>query len=61
MLRARKFKELETAIGYRFKNQALLATALTHASVRTGKGRAPTTSGWSSSATACSASPSPRS
>lgn len=38
MLRARKFKELETAIGYRFKNQALLATALTHASVRTGKG-----------------------
>lgn len=38
MLRARKFKELETAIGYRFKDQALLATALTHASVRTGKG-----------------------
>jgi ribonuclease-3 len=38
MTRARKYKELETALGYRFKSQPLLERALTHASVRTGKG-----------------------
>jgi ribonuclease III len=37
MLRPRKFKELETKLGYRFKNVALLERALTHASVRGGK------------------------
>ena len=37
MLRARKFKELETKLGHRFKNVALLERALTHASVRGGK------------------------
>ncbi len=39
MLRARKFKDLEKALGYRFKNQELLETALTHASARGAKGR----------------------
>ncbi len=39
MLRARKFKELEKALGHRFKNQQLLEVALTHASVRGGKGK----------------------
>jgi ribonuclease III len=37
MLRPRKFKELETKLGYRFKNPELLERALTHASVRGGK------------------------
>ncbi len=36
MKRARKFKGLETAIGYRFKSTPLLELALTHASVRGG-------------------------
>jgi len=39
MLRARKYKDLEKALGHRFKNQQLLETALTHASVRGGKGK----------------------
>jgi ribonuclease III len=30
----RKFKDLETRLGYRFKNRSLLERALTHASVR---------------------------
>lgn len=38
MLRARKFKELETKLGHRFKDVELLERALTHASVRGGKG-----------------------
>lgn len=37
MTRARKYKDLETALGYRFKNTALIERALTHASVRGGK------------------------
>jgi ribonuclease III len=37
MLRARKFKELEKALGHRFRNQGLLEVALTHASMRGGK------------------------
>lgn len=37
MMRARKFKTLETALGYRFKSTALIERALTHASVRGGK------------------------
>lgn len=37
MLRPRKFKELETKLGYKFKDSALLERALTHASVRGGK------------------------
>lgn len=37
MLRPRKFKELETKLGHRFKSVALLERALTHASVRGGK------------------------
>lgn len=41
MLRARKFKELETALGHRFRKPELLEQALTHASVRGSKtGRA---------------------
>jgi ribonuclease-3 len=37
MLRQRKFKELEKALGHRFKKQQLLEMALTHASMRGGK------------------------
>jgi len=37
MLRPRKFKELETKLGHRFKDIGLLERALTHASVRGGK------------------------
>jgi len=37
MLRPRKFKELETKLGYKFKDPSLLERALTHASVRGGK------------------------
>ena len=37
MLRPRKFKELETKLGYKFKDSGLLERALTHASVRGGK------------------------
>ena len=37
MLRQRKFKELEKALGHRFKKQTLLEIALTHASMRGGK------------------------
>ena len=39
MLRARKYKDLEKALGHRFKNQGILEIALTHASVRGGKGK----------------------
>ena len=39
ILRARKFKDLEKALGHRFKNQQLLEIALTHASMRGGKGQ----------------------
>jgi ribonuclease-3 len=34
MFRARKFKELERRLGYRFRSEALLGQALTHASAR---------------------------
>jgi ribonuclease-3 len=34
ILRKRKFRALETALGYRFKSEALLEQALTHSSVR---------------------------
>lgn len=37
MLRPRKFKELESKVGHRFKDPGLLERALTHASVRGGK------------------------
>lgn len=37
MLRPRKFKELETKLGHRFKDSSLLERSLTHASVRGGK------------------------
>lgn len=37
MFRARKFKDLEKKLGYRFKSQALLERALTHASLRGAK------------------------
>jgi ribonuclease-3 len=37
MFRARAFKELEKKLGYRFKKQALLERALTHASLRGSK------------------------
>lgn len=37
ILRPRKFKDLETKLGHRFKSVALLERALTHASVRGGK------------------------
>lgn len=37
MLRPRKFKELETKLGYKFKSSCLLERALTHASVSGGK------------------------
>jgi ribonuclease III len=36
--RGRKTEDLESALGYRFKNRGLLERALTHASVRSGKG-----------------------
>jgi ribonuclease III, bacterial len=36
MLRARKFKDLERKLGYKFRSEELLARALTHASVRGG-------------------------
>ncbi len=35
--KARKFKDLEAALGYKFKSEALIERALTHASVRSGK------------------------
>ena len=38
MLRARKYKALETRIGAKMRSEALLTQALTHASMRTGKG-----------------------
>ncbi|MFA5949786.1 MAG: ribonuclease III [Hyphomicrobium sp.] len=37
MFKARKFKELETKLGYRFKKQALLERALTHSSLKGAK------------------------
>ncbi|MDQ8697891.1 ribonuclease III [Hyphomicrobium sp. LHD-15] len=37
MFKARKYKELEKKLGYRFKNEALLTRALTHASLRGSK------------------------
>jgi ribonuclease-3 len=37
MFRARKYKELEKKLGYRFKDEALLARALTHSSLRGAK------------------------
>ncbi len=37
MFKARKYKELEKKLGYRFKNEALLGRALTHASLRGAK------------------------
>jgi ribonuclease-3 len=37
MFKARKYKELEKRLGYRFKNEALLTRALTHASLRGAK------------------------
>ncbi len=39
MLRPRKYKDLEKSLGHRFKNQSLLEVALTHASMRGGKGK----------------------
>ncbi len=36
MLKPRKYKALESAIGYKFRDPDLVATALTHASVRGG-------------------------
>ncbi len=41
MFRARKFKALEKSLGYRFKSQALLERALTHASVRGSRKASP--------------------
>ena len=37
ILRPRKYRELEKALGHRFKNQKLIEMALTHASMRGGK------------------------
>jgi ribonuclease-3 len=37
MFKARKFKDLEKRLGYRFKSQALIERALTHASVKGSK------------------------
>lgn len=37
MFKARKYKELEKKLGYRFKNEASLTRALTHASLRGAK------------------------
>lgn len=39
MLRPRKYKDLEKALGHRFRNQPLLEVALTHASMRGGKSK----------------------
>jgi len=39
MLRPRKYKDLEKSLGHRFKSRALLEVALTHASMRGGKGK----------------------
>ena len=39
MAPVRKFKDLETRLGYRFKDRILLERALTHSSVRTGKSK----------------------
>ncbi len=39
MAPVRKYKDLETRLGYRFKDRALLERALTHSSVRTGKSK----------------------
>lgn len=39
ILRPRKFKDLEKKLAYRFKNVELIEQALTHASVRGGKGQ----------------------
>jgi len=39
MLRPRKYKDLEKALGHRFKNQEFLEVGLTHASMRGGKGK----------------------
>ena len=39
MKRKRRFAELETSLGYKFKSQDLLVRALTHASTRTGEKR----------------------
>lgn len=39
MSRPRKYAELETALGYRFKDRKLLERALTHASVRSNAAR----------------------
>jgi len=39
MLRPRKYKDLEKALSYRFKDQKLLEMALTHASMRSNKGK----------------------
>jgi ribonuclease-3 len=39
MLRPRKYKDIEKALGHRFKNQQILEVALTHASMRGGKGK----------------------
>lgn len=38
LLRKRKYKAIEDRIGCRFKNEAMLVQALTHASMRSGKG-----------------------
>jgi ribonuclease III len=37
ILRPRKYRQLEKALGHRFKNQQLIEIALTHASMRGGK------------------------
>lgn len=37
MFKARKYKDLETRLGYKFKSEALLARALTHSSLRGAK------------------------
>lgn len=39
ILGKRKYKELEKALGHRFKNQQLIEVALTHASMRGGKAK----------------------
>ena len=37
MFKARKYKDLEQKLGYKFKKEQALECALTHASVRGGK------------------------